>query len=327
MLRLPLFVTCAAISLCSLLPQISVRAQTPVLASITPRPDPRPMSAPAPVLRAESSLVLIPAHVSRSNGTTVTGLRKTNFQIMENEVEQRITHFTEDDAPVSVGLLLDVSGSMRPNMTKAVEAAAAFFRTSNTQDEYSLIEFSDRAKLCIPFTRDVDDVTARIGRTHPFGRTALLDAVHLALRSMKQARNDRKALVIFSDGGDNQSRHSAAEIKNELLESDVQVFAMGIFASDLSEGAPEEEKNGPRLLDQLAEQSGGRHYRIQNVQDLPVISAKIGNELRNEYLLGYYPAQVERDGKYHAVTLKLQGPEAAPDLRTSYRRGYRAPAE
>ncbi len=323
MIRLPLHLTCAVVSLFSVL---VCRAQSPV-ASIVPRPDPRQISTPAPVLHADSSLVIIPAHVTRPNGVPVTGLQKDNFRITENQVEQRITHFTQDDAPVSVGLLLDVSGSMRPKMTKAVEAASAFFRTSNAQDEFSLIEFSDRAKLCIPFTLDVDEVTARIGRTHPFGQTALLDAVHLALQGMKQAKNDRKALVILSDGGDNHSRRSAAEIKNELFESDVQVFAMGIFDAALGEAAPDEEKNGPQLLDQLAEQSGGRHYRIQNLNDLPAISAKIGNELRNEYLLGYYPGQMQRDGRYHAVTLQLQGLAPTPELKTTYRRGYHAPAQ
>lgn len=326
MIRLPQHLTWAVVSLSLAMSVISARAQSAGPA-IVPRPDPRQISTPAPVLHADSSLVLIPAHVTRPNGVPVTGLQKENFRITENDVEQRITHFTQDDAPVSVGLLLDVSGSMRPKMTKAVEAAAAFFRTSNTQDEFSLIEFSDGAKLCIPFTRDVDQVTARIGHTHPFGQTALLDAVHLALRSMKSAHNDRKALVILSDGGDNHSRHSATEIKYELLESDVQVFAMGVFDSELGERTPEEERNGPQLLDQLAEQSGGRHYRIENVGDLPAISAKIGSELRNEYLLGYYPDQMRRDGKYHAITLQLQGPELTPNLRTSYRRGYHAPTE
>jgi len=326
MLRLPLHLTCAVVSLFSAACAMSARAQS-AGPSISPRPDPRQISTPEPLLHADSSLVLIPAHVTRPNGVPVTGLQKENFRIIENDVEQRITHFTQDDAPVSVGLLLDVSGSMRPKMTKAVEAAVAFFRTSNTQDEFSLIEFSDGAKLCIPFTRDVDEVAARIGHTHPFGQTALLDAVHLGLRSMKSAHNDRKALVILSDGGDNHSRHSATEIKNELYESDVQVFAMGVFDAVIGEQSPEEERNGPQLLDQLAEQSGGRHYRIRNVSDLPAISAKIGNELRNEYLLGYYPEQMQRDGRFHAVTLQLQGLESPLDLKTSYRRGYHAPAE
>ncbi len=299
---------------------------TPGKASPTLSPRSKPGSADTaePVLHTDSSLVLIPVHVTRADGAPITNLQKSHFRVTENDVEQIITHFSQDDAPVSVGLLLDISGSMRPKMAKAVEAAEAFFRTSNPQDEFSLIEFSDSAKLCIPFTVDVNDVTDRIERTRPFGRTALLDAVHLCLRSMKQARHERKAIVIVSDGGDNWSRHSAREIKNELLESDVQVYAMGIYGLDTGKSTAE-EKNGPQLLDELAEQSGGRHYRVDNLKDLPAISARIGNELRNEYLIGYYPNPCPHNGKYHPVQVKVNDPDLTVQLRTSYRRGYYAP--
>ncbi len=164
-----------------------------------------------------------------SLGTPITDLHKEDFKVFEDGVEQPITNFSQEDAPLSIGLLFDISGSMRNKIKKATEAAAAFFKTSNPQDEFFLIEFSDRPKLTVPFTSDPDEVYDRIAHTKPFGRTSLLDAIHMAMGEMKHARNTRKALIIVSDGGDNRSRHTEREIKNAMLESDLQVYAMGIF--------------------------------------------------------------------------------------------------
>src|SRR5271165_1926868 len=159
-------------------------------------------------LRVDSSLVLIPVHVTNAIGTPVTDLTPENFRILEENREQKITVFAKDDAPVSIGLLLDSSGSMQNKMKRASEAAATFFKTSNDQDEYFLIEFNEKPKLTVPFTFDSDLVYRRITRSHPFGRTSLLDAIHMAMVNMKSARTLRKAIVIFSDGGDNRSRHT-----------------------------------------------------------------------------------------------------------------------
>lgn len=260
-------------------------------------------------------------------GESVTNLGRENFRLMEDNVEQTITHFTKDDAPVSVGMLFDASGSMVKKMPMACEALATFFKTANPEDEFFLVEFNERAKLAIPFTTDSDEIYKHVARVRPAGRTSLLDAVHLALAHMKRARHLRKALVILSDGGDNWSRHSVREVRTALLESDVQVYGMGIFDPSGSRKLTTEERNGPRLLDQLAEQSGGRHYRVGNLNHLPAISAAIGNELRNEYLLGYYPRSVTRDGKYRQVKLKLSIPDPPHELRTYYRRGYYAPTQ
>jgi VWFA-related protein len=143
---------------------------------------------------------------------------------------------------------------------------------------------------------------------------------------MKKARNPRKAIVIISDGGDNWSRHSVREVRNTLLESDVQLYAMGIFDPGYSKKKEAETRKGPALLDELARQTGGRNYPVNDLNDLPEISAKIGNDLRNEYLLGYYTAAA-RDGKYHQVKLNVSVPGNMPPLRTYYRRGYYALAQ
>jgi VWFA-related protein len=268
----------------------------------------------------------VSAQVTNVLGAPVTGLQKEDFQVFEDGVEQPITNFAREDAPLSIGLLFDISGSMRNKIKKATEAAAAFFKTSNPQDEFFLIEFSDRPKLTVPFTSEPDEVSDRIARTKPFGRTALLDAIHMAMSEMKHARNNRKALLIVSDGGDNRSRHTEREIKNAMLESDLQVYAMGIFDPDETPKHSFEEQNGPKLLEALADQSGGREFPVTKLDDLPSISARIGNQLRNQYLLGYTPIRTERDGKYRIIRVKVTPRAVIPDLRIYYRHGYYSPA-
>ncbi len=300
-------------------------AEGPV--ALVPRLPPRLPSEAQPVLRVDASLVMIPAHVTNALGAPATGLEKRNFRIFEDGVEQAIVHFSSDDAPVSIGVLLDTSGSMQNKMQKSSEAAAAFFRTANAEDEFFLVKFSGRARLAVPFTPDSDQLYKEIARTKPFGQTSLLDAVHVALGQMKKAQNPRKAIVILSDGGDNWSRHSVRQITNDLIESDVLVYAMGIFDPDYSIRHPSEERRGPQLLEALAEQTGGRHLPVDDLDELPAISARIGRALRNQYLLGYYSTNSMRDGKYRHVKLELAIPGPAPSLRTYYRRGYYGPVE
>ncbi len=288
---------------------------------------PESSSLPAAHLRADASLVLIPVHVTTPEGKPVTALAKQHFQLFEDNQEQKITYFVRDDAPVSIGVLFDASGSMRNKVKACAEAAAAFLKTANAEDEFFLVEFSDRPKLTVPFTSDPDEIHDRIGHIRPFGRTALLDAIQLGVDQMKTARNFRKALVIISDGGDNRSRHTASQIKTAMLESDVQVYAMGIFERGELHRLSREEANGPELLDELAETTGGNSYPVRDLNDLNAISASIGNQLRDEYLLGYAPTSDLRDGKYHQVKLKLAAPVEMPGLRAFYRRGYYSPLE
>jgi Ca-activated chloride channel family protein len=277
-------------------------------------------------MRSDASLVVIPTWVSTAAGISVTDLSRDNFRVEQDNVDQRISYFAKDDAPVSIGLLFDTSGSMRTKMEKAAQAVQAFFATANSEDEFFLVEFSDRARLVVPFTKDSEEIYGRVAATRPAGRTSLLDAIDVALKQMKKARHTRKALVIVSDGGDNWSRHTAREIRSVLLESDVQLYAMGIFDPDLSKKSPIENRNGPALLDQLAFETGGRHYRVASVNELPEISQTIGIDLRNEYLIGYHPAD-SRDGKYHHVKVKLAVPQDSPPLHANYRKGYYATSE
>ena len=278
-------------------------------------------------LRVDVPLVLIPVHVTTPSGTSVPGLKKEAFRIFEDNVEQKIVHFSNEDAPLSIGLLFDASGSMENKIKKSWEAAAEFFKTSNSDDEFFLVQFSDRPKLLLPFTQNADQVYNRIARVKPFGRTALLDAIGVGLSEMKKARYFRKAMVIVSDGGDNRSRFTRSEIKNALLESDVQIYAMGIFDLDPSHRQPAEERNGPVLLNELADDTGGRHIAVAKLEDLPAVCARIGKELRDQYILGYYPTNETRDGKHRSVKVSVTPPDDMPKLRSSYRRGYQAPIQ
>jgi VWFA-related protein len=278
-------------------------------------------------LRVDASLVEVPVHVTTSEGRPVINLKPENFRVLEDGIEQKITYFTRDDAPLSVGLLFDASGSMQNKIGKSAEAAASFVKTANPQDEFFLIEFSEKPKLAVPFTMNPEAIYRRIAHMRPFGRTALLDAIHMALLQMKNARNLRKAVVIVSDGGDNRSRYTAGEVRAGMLESDVQLYAMGIFdwpKLRSARGLPAEEQNGPRLLDELAEQTGGRHYPVEDLDELISISERISRDLRDEYVIGYSPSNVTRDGKYRRIQLEVA---AGEKLKSDYRHGYYAPAQ
>lgn len=298
-------------------------AQTPAI--ITPRlPSPATLrQEPPATLRSDSSLVIIPTWVTTANGASVTNLTRENFHLADDNAEEPISYFARDDAPLSIGLLFDASGSMRSKMAKASEAVAEFFKTANKDDEFFLVEFNDRAKLTVPFTQDTAGIESRIRRTKPFGRTSLFDAIDIALRQMKKGAHMRKAIVIISDGGDNWSRHTATEIRRILAESDVQLYAMGIFDREISAKSPVETRNGPALLEELAAETGGREYPVEDLNDLPAISARIGADLRSEYLLGFYTSG-PRDGRYHHVQVKLALPRTEAPLRANYRRGYYA---
>jgi VWFA-related protein len=293
----------------------------------TPRENrPGDLGIPDATLRVDSSLVLIPAQVTTREGAPIMDLKRKDFRIYEDGAEQEISYFAKDDAPASIGLLLDSSGSMKNKKQKASEAAAAFFRTSNSEDEFFLIEFDERPKLAVPFTKDTDLLYHEISHARPYGRTSLFDAIHMALGVMKAARHERKALVIVSDGGDNRSRRTFTAIKGDVLEADVQLYAMGIFDPEGASQGSREEAEGPQVLDHLAELTGGRHFPVLNLGSLPEVSTRIGQLLRNRYLLGYNPTNASRDGRYRGVKLDLADPVDA-GVRVQYRKGYYAPQQ
>jgi len=309
-------------------PQSGDPSNAPV--TIAPRvgtkPEPQQL-IPRSSIRVETQLVLVPVTVTDPLNRFVTGLEKQHFRLFEDKVEQKITQFSAEDAPLSVGLVFDTSGSMGPKLSKSRQAAAEFFKTANPADEFFLVEFNDSPQLVVPFTPSSEEVQSSLTFTQSKGRTALLDAIYLAMHEMKKARNPRKAILIISDGGDNSSRYTETEIRNAVREADVQIYAIGIYEPIASRGRTPEEMAGPGLLQQVSEQTGGRAYEIDNLADLPDVAAKIGVELRNQYLLGYTPKNQDRNGKYRHVQVKLAQPPGLPPLKAFYRLGYYAPSQ
>jgi len=298
--------------------------------SVAPRAKPAApeQKAPATDIRVDTTVVLIPVTVTDPLNKFVTGLDRENFRLYEDKVEQQIAYFTSDDSPISIGLVFDASGSMRHKIRRARQAVAEFLKSANPNDEFFLVEFHDRPELVHDFTADVQQIQNRLSFTQANGRTALLDAVMMAFDQMKRkARNPRKALLIISDGGDNGSRYTESEVKRVVRETDIQIYAIGLFEPILFQGRSAEELGGPGLLNELARQTGGRHFAVENLGELPDVAAKIGAELRNQYILGYSPASKERDGKYRKVTVKLNLPKNVPPMRAFFRQGYYAPTQ
>lgn len=278
-------------------------------------------------IRIDKTLVQINVTVTDPLNRFVTGLDKEYFRLFEDKVEQQIAQFSSEDAPLTVGLVFDTSGSMGSKLQKSRQAAAAFFRTANPEDEFFLVTFNDRPELSVPLTTDIESLQNKLTFTQSKGRTALLDGVYMAMNQMKKARNPRKALLIISDGGDNSSRYTESEIKNAVREADVQIYAIGIYEPMASRGRTSEEMAGPGLLSEVAEQTGGRAFAVDNLAELPDVAAKIGMELRNQYVLYYTSKNQDRDGKYRRVQVKLVQPRGLPPLKAFYRLGYYAPSQ
>jgi VWFA-related protein len=297
--------------------EIIPRTHGPEKKDILPRAD----------IRIDTNLVLIPVTVTDPMNRFVTGLDKENFKIFDDKKEQAISQFSSEDAPLSVGVIFDCSGSMGHKLEKSKMAVAQFFKTANPEDEFFLVQFNDTANLIQPFTTNLEEIQNRLVFTQSKGQTALLDAIYLGLHEMKKAKNPRKALLLISDGGDNNSRYTEGEIKNLVKEADVQIYAIGIYETGSARGRTPEEANGPALLTEIAEQTGGRQYTVENINELPDVAAKIGVELRNQYILGYIPQNPTRDGKYHHVKVTLVQPRNMPVLRPFFRQGYYAPSQ
>ena len=294
--------------------------------AIEPRAKPEANKNPVPRanIRIDSTLVLIPVTVTDALNRFVTGLDKENFKLFEEKKEQEIISFSSEDAPLSIGLVFDCSGSMGGKLEKSREAVAQFFKTANPDDEFFLVQFNDTADLVQHFTTSLEEIQNRLTFTQSKGRTALLDAILLAIDEMKKAKNPRKALLVISDGGDNRSRYTEGEVKSQVREADVEIYSIGIF--DPYAATPE-ERTGPLLLNELCEETGGRMFRVDDLSEMSDIAEKISTELRNQYVIGYTPKDIRRDGKWRKVKVKLNPPQGLPPLTVHARTGYYAPLQ
>src|SRR5271156_1817549 len=325
------FAVLLIIAVCSTLPVFSQVSTEDV--HIQPRVQPAPPKEPdidpafkthTKPMKVQVDMVLVPVTITDPLNRLVTGLDRDNFNLFEGKDQQEIKTFSSEDAPVSIGVIFDMSGSMSSKIERAREAVVEFYKTANPQDEFFMIAFSDKPEEIADFTSSVDEIQGRLLYTIPRGRTALLDAIYLGITKMRQAKYPKKALLIISDGGDNHSRYTEGEIKSMVKEADILIYAIGIYDHYFP---TEEERLGPALLSDITELTGGRAFTIDNPNDLADVSTKIGIELRNQYVIGYRPKNPAHDGKWRKIKVKLVPPKGLPPLKVYAKTGYYAPTE
>jgi Ca-activated chloride channel family protein len=279
---------------------------------------------PGSLIKMNVDMVLVPITITDPMNRLVTGLEQEDFQVFENNSQQKIVTFATEDAPVSIGIIFDLSGSMSSKLIRARESILQFIKTANPQDEFFVIGFNDRPELIEDFTSSVEDIQARLATVRSGHRTALLDAIYYGLVKMKEARHERRALLVVSDGGDNRSRYTEGELRAQVRESDAEMYSIGIF--DPYAATPE-ERTGPQLLNDLSEETGGRLFRVDDIAEMGDIAEKISTELRNQYVIGYRPKDLTRDGKWRKVKVKVNPPAGLPPLTVHARTGYYAPLQ
>lgn len=278
----------------------------------------RPTSSAA-TIRLNTDFVLVPVTVTENSGKIVPGLDKSDFLITDEKAPQDIVSFSHENAPVSIGIVFDLSGSMTNKIAEARTSVREFLRYLETGDEVFLVTFSDQAQQRTEFAPDDSAVSNELLFARPKGSTALFDAVALAVRAMRNAHNDRTVLLVVSDGGDNHSRLSERELRRILEETEIQIHALGIH--DRPSGM--HEASGPQILEDLAKMTGGEHHMVNDARELPDLAAKMGLSLHDRYLLGYHPTPSGMSGKWRRIRVKLRG---APQSYQIYARtGYRMP--
>lgn len=312
-----------AILVCTLIPPAAFnQAQGPAAPS---KDAPSYLGNTAPVIKSDIDMTLVNVTVTDPLDRLVTGLEKEHFRIYEDGTEQEVLTLSSEDVPVSIGLVFDMSGSMSDKVEKAREAAVEFMRTANPKDQFFLVSFNDRAELTSGFTSSIDELQNRMMFTASRGRTALLDAIYLGLSQMRGAHNNKRALLIISDGGDNHSRYNENDIKSYLKEADCQLYAIGIFDPIGVRSRTPEELEGPSLLSEMTEMTGGRVFPVGNLGELPDIAAKIGMELRNQYVVGYKSSNAHRNGAWRKIRVKMRPPKGLPPLNVFAKTGYYGP--
>jgi Ca-activated chloride channel family protein len=277
-----------------------------------------------PTVKVDVDLVLVTATVTDPQNRYVTGLEKENFQVWEDRIEQGIAYFSSEDVPLSVGLVFDVSGSMKDKIATARDAASTFLKTGNPDDEYFLVSFANRPEVVEDFTSDISRLQNHLIFTAAKGMTALYDSVYVGLEKLKEGTQPKKALLLITDGEDNRSRYTFSNVKEFVKEQDVQIYAIGIvndWNSQLGSG-----RTGRALIEELTELTGGRAFFPDSVYELEDICTKIAVELKNQYVIGYKSTNEAKDGKWRKLRLKINPPKGLPNLSIRNKPGYYAPS-
>jgi len=302
-------------------PAINGQTSTP-----TPTPTVSPIFEPTPdegPIRVKTDLVTLTLTVTDPYGRYVSGLNKSVFSITDNGEPQDITYFSDADAPISVGILFDVSGSMnKEKIVKARKALERFISTSHPSDEYFLIAFNNRAQLLMDRTRDGEALIRKLTLVQPKNNTALYDAVYLGVERVTRGSHNKRALLIISDGQDNASRYNFGEVRRLMKESDVVTYSVGIM--DRADAASSFGMQGQAFLDELSTVTGGKSFYPQSDIEMDEIFERIALELRNQYSIGYTPKDFQPDGKWRKVKVKIKPPRGLPRLTVRSREGYYA---
>ncbi len=288
-----------------------------------PSPTPTPEDDNSGPVRIKTDLVTLTLTVTDLYGRYVSGLNKNAFTIIDNNQEQDITFFSDSDAPISVGILFDVSGSMGgEKISKARKALARFIATSHPSDEYFLIAFNSKAQLLLDRTRDGDAVLDKLTLVQPKNNTALYDAVYLGIEKVTKGSHNKRALLIISDGQDNSSRYNFGEVRRLIKESDVVSYAVGIMNGN--DSSSPNGMQGQAFLDEICSVTGGKAFYPQTDVEMDEIFERIALELRHQYSVGYIPKDFQPDGKWRKVKVKVKPPRGLPRLTVRGRDGYYA---
>jgi Ca-activated chloride channel family protein len=279
-----------------------------------------PKQAPPPLFRVEVETVFATVSVTDQYGRYVTGLEKDDFEVFEDQVRQDVSHFSHKAAPVSVGLIFDISGSMGDNynISKAKNAVTRFLNEGVDEDEYFLVTFNQRSRVVQTFTRSGSTVQNEVARQKPGGSTALYDAVYMGLDYVKRGTNEKKAIILITDGEDNSSRYPPSEVREFAKELSVQVYAIGL------EGLLQ---YGGSVIQNIISITGGRSFRPTNFNSLDYYLGLIHAELRSQYVLGYSPGNRVHNGRWRHIRIKVNAPPGMPKLIIRAREGYYAPQE
>jgi len=297
---------------------------TPRSIRTSARSEVQPRNGVTERFNSNASLVLVPVTVTDKKDHLVIGLERDNFSVFDGQERQVIRNLSNEDAPISLGIIFDTSSSMYGKVERSSQAVVQFLRTANPSDEFFLIGFADRPELLVDFTSSAEDIQDGISRVTPEGRTALLDAVYLGLDTMRRARNERKVLLIVSDGGENHSRYNIREVWPVVKEARVQIYAMDILDETPRTNA---ERWGPDLLRAISNVTGGRVFPIHSLKKIGAATSELAIELRNQYVIAYRPSDLVHDGKWHRISVRVTPPQNIPELRVYAKRGYYAPAE
>jgi Ca-activated chloride channel family protein len=284
---------------------------------------PQPNQVGPYVIRTNADLVVLQATVRDRKGAPVSGLNKENFQVYEDKVLQQIESFSHDDIPVTVGLVIDNSGSMRSKRADVIGAALAFVRSSNPQDQMFVVNFNEHVAMGLPantpFTNDPRQLEPALFRSVLTGMTALYDAVAVALQQLQKGKWDRKVLIVVSDGGDNASKRNLAQVMSMVNQSTAAIYTMGIFDES-------DEDRNPRVLRQLSEASGGEAFLPKTLQDVLPICEQIAHDIRSQYTITFVPTNKKQDGGYRAIDVQAREASGGRRLSVNTRAGYSAPS-